>query len=85
MRQWAQTPGLQIAVVAKNATLVRDMCFDSRKSGLLSVIPPEEVVKYNSSLGETMLRLENATLSRGFGVETPDNLRGFDRSLSART
>ena len=82
VREWAQTPGLQIAVVAKNATLVRDICFESPKSGLLSVFPPEEVAKYNSSLGETTLRLKNGTLIRGFGAETPDNLRGwaFDKA-----
>jgi phage terminase large subunit-like protein len=82
VREWAQVPGQQIAVVAKNATLVRDICFDSPKSGLLSVFPPEEVVKYTSSLGETTLRLRNGTLIRGFGAETPDNLRGwaFDRA-----
>jgi phage terminase large subunit-like protein len=81
-REWAKTPGLQIAVVAKNATLVRDICFYSPKSGLLSIIPPEEVAKYNSSLGETTLRLKNGTLIRGFGAETPDNLRGwaFDKA-----
>ncbi|MFJ2247499.1 terminase large subunit domain-containing protein [Streptomyces sp. NPDC094461] len=80
--EWAKTPGSQIAVVARNATLVRDICFDSPKSGLLSVIPPEEVVKYKSSLGETTLLLKNGTLIRGFGAETPDNLRGwaFDKA-----
>ncbi|MGW3563065.1 terminase large subunit domain-containing protein [Streptomyces sp. NPDC000941] len=82
VREWAKAPGLQIAVVARNATLVRDICFESPKSGLLSVIPPEEVAKYNSSLGETTLRLKNGTLFRGFGAETPDNLRGwaFDKA-----
>uniref|UniRef100_A0AAU2UXA2 Terminase family protein n=1 Tax=Streptomyces sp. NBC_00003 TaxID=2903608 RepID=A0AAU2UXA2_9ACTN len=80
--EWAKTPGSQIAVVARNATLVRDICFDSPKSGLLSVIPPEEIVKYKSSLGETTLLLKNGTLIRGFGAETPDNLRGwaFDKA-----
>lgn len=82
VREWAKTPGLQIAVVAKNATLVRDICFASPKSGLLSVIPPEDVARYNSSLGETALRLKNGTVFRGFGAETPDNLRGwaFDKA-----
>ncbi|MGW1286369.1 hypothetical protein ACWDBD_48755 [Streptomyces sp. NPDC001118] len=82
VREWAKTPGLHIAVVAKNATLVRDICFGSPKSGLLSVIPPEDVAKYNSSLSETTLRLKNSTLIRGFGAETPDNLRGwaFDKA-----
>ncbi|WP_425834145.1 terminase large subunit domain-containing protein [Streptomyces fractus] len=81
-REWAQTPGAQIAVIAKNATLVRDICFESPKSGLLAVIPPEEIAEYKASLGNTTLRLKNGTLFRGFGAETPDNLRGwaFDKA-----
>ncbi|MER6383646.1 terminase family protein [Streptomyces sp. NPDC001250] len=67
---------------ASSTPEVRDICFGSPKSGLLSVIPPEDVAKYNSSLGETTLRLKNGTLIRGFGAETPDNLRGwaFDKA-----
>ncbi|NUR01254.1 MAG: DNA-packaging protein [Streptomyces sp.] len=82
VREWAQAPGSQIAVVAKNATLVRDICFESPKSGLLSVFPPEDVAKYNSSLGETTLRLTNGTLIPGFGAEILDNSRGwaFDKA-----
>lgn len=82
VKEWAKTPGLQIAVVAKNATLVRDICFDSPKSGLLAIIPAEDIARYNSSLGETTIRLRNGTVIRGFGAETPDNLRGwaFDKA-----
>lgn len=82
VRVWAAQPGQQIAVVAKNATLVRDICFESPKSGLLSVIEPDQVLRYNSSLGETAMRLRNGTVIRGFGAETPDNLRGwaFDKA-----
>ncbi|MBY8884759.1 terminase family protein [Streptomyces sp. PTM05] len=82
VREWARAPGLQLAVIAKNATLVRDICFESPKSGLLSVFPPEEVAKYNSSLGATVLELTNGTVIRGFGAEAPDNLRGwaFDKA-----
>jgi phage terminase large subunit-like protein len=32
-RTWSATPGQQIAVIAKNATLVRDICFLSRSRG----------------------------------------------------
>ncbi|MFK4104312.1 hypothetical protein ACI2L1_30380 [Streptomyces sp. NPDC019531] len=35
------------------------------------------MAKYDSSLGETTLRLTNGTLIRGFGAETPSNLRGW--------
>ncbi|MFE6186528.1 terminase large subunit domain-containing protein [Streptomyces sp. NPDC056465] len=77
VREWAATPNQQIAVIAKNATLVRDICFLSPKSGLLSVIPPEDIRRFNSSLGDTTLWLKNGTMIRGFGAETPDNLRGW--------
>jgi phage terminase large subunit-like protein len=50
-------------------------------SGLLTMFRPEEVARYTSGLGETTLRFKNGTMIRGFGAETPDNLRqwGFDK------
>ncbi|MCP3820341.1 hypothetical protein NLX86_20235 [Streptomyces sp. A3M-1-3] len=40
------------------------------------------MASYNSSLGETTLRLRSGTLIRGFGAQTLDNLRGwaFDKA-----
>lgn len=82
VRKWAETPGLFIAVVAKNETLVREICFESKKSGLLSVIPPEQIQSYSRSQGNVHLVLTNGTIIRGFGGEVPDNLRGwaFDKA-----
>ncbi|MFE0477486.1 terminase large subunit domain-containing protein [Streptomyces sp. NPDC058947] len=77
VRGWATTPGTMIAVVAKNATLVKEICFESPKSGLLAVIPPEDVRRYSPGNGLTTLRLKNGSAIYGFGAETPDNLRGF--------
>ncbi|MER5223816.1 terminase large subunit domain-containing protein [Streptomyces flaveus] len=77
VRAWAGTPGTMIAVVAKNATLVKEICFESPKSGLLAVIPPEDVRRYSPGNGLTTLRLKNGSAIYGFGAETPDNLRGF--------
>ncbi|MEU2540257.1 terminase large subunit domain-containing protein [Streptomyces iakyrus] len=77
VREWATTPGTMIAVVAKNATLVKEICFVSPKSGLLAVIPPEDVRRYSPVNGLTTLRLKNGSAIYGFGAETPDNLRGF--------
>ncbi|WP_438491803.1 terminase large subunit domain-containing protein [Streptomyces asiaticus] len=77
VRAWATTPGTMIAVVAKNATLVKEICFESPKSGLLAVIPPEGVRRYSPGNGLTTLRLKNGSAIYGFGAETPDNLRGF--------
>lgn len=82
VREWAKKPGQFIAVVAKNETLVREICFESKKSGLLHVIPPEEIKSYSRSAGNVHLVLKNGTIIRGFGGEVPDNLRGwaFDKA-----
>lgn len=82
VRVWVQTPGTHVCVLAKNATTVRDICFEHRTSGLLAVIPPEEIASYNRTLGDTVLTLVNGSVIRGFGAETPDNLRGpaFDKA-----
>lgn len=77
VRTWATTPGTMIAVVAKNATLVKEICFESPKSGILAVIPPEDIRRYSPGNGLTTLRLKNGSAIYGFGAETPDNLRGF--------
>ncbi|MGC9540022.1 terminase large subunit domain-containing protein [Streptomyces sp. UG1] len=75
--EWTTTPGTMIAVVAKNANLVKEICFESPKSGLLAVIPPEDIRRYSPGNGLTTLRLKNGSTIYGFGAETPDNLRGF--------
>lgn len=82
VKVWAQEPNLQIAVIAKNETLVREICFDSPKSGLLAVLDPADVVRYNSSRGSLSITLRNGTIIHGFGAEVPDNLRGwaFDKA-----
>jgi phage terminase large subunit-like protein len=82
VRVWAQKPNQFIAVVAKNETLVREICFESKKSGLLSVIPAEEILSYSKSTGNVHMVLKNGTIIRGFGGEVPDNLRGwaFDKA-----
>ncbi|MFI5685833.1 terminase large subunit domain-containing protein [Streptomyces sp. NPDC051636] len=77
VREWAAAPGTMIAVVAKNATLVKEICFESPKSGLLAVIAPEDIRRYSPGNGLTTLRLKNGSAIYGFGAETPDNLRGF--------
>ncbi|WP_372407453.1 terminase large subunit domain-containing protein [Streptomyces luteireticuli] len=75
--EWAAEPGTMIAVVAKNATLTQEICFESRTSGLLAVIPPEDIRRYSRGSGLTALHLKNGSSIYGFGAETPDNLRGF--------
>lgn len=80
VRYWAlQKPGQQIAVIAKKDSLVRSICFEHKKSGLLTVIPREQQLRYNASkgAGSLFLQLKNGSTIYGFSAETPDNLRGF--------
>lgn len=79
VRFWAETPGTQIAVVAKKESLVRSICFEHKTSGLLNVIPKDQQAKYNASggAGRFFLQLKNGSTIYGFSAETPDNLRGF--------
>lgn len=77
VKEWAKKPGQNIAVVAKKVTLAREICFESPKSGLLSIIPPEDIAEYHSDIGNLRLTLTNGTVIRGFGAEVPDNLRGW--------
>lgn len=68
-----ENPGSRIAIVAPTSADCRDTCVEG-ESGLLSVIPPECVVKWNRSLGE--LILWNDTQFKCFSAEEPDRLRG---------
>jgi len=79
-RHWEEVAprGLHIAVVARKDTLAREICFEHRKSGLLAVIPDEEIAEYNKSIGDLRLTLKNGTVFRGFGANEPDNLRGWE-------
>lgn len=84
VRQWAKVPGTRIAVLNKTASLVRSICFEHPKSGLLTVIPPEDVLRYvkGSGPGDLQIIMKNGSVIYGFGAEVPDNLRGwaFDKA-----
>lgn len=60
-------------VVAPTQADVRFTCFEG-ESGLLNVIPPECVAKYNAS--DLILTLANGATIRGFSAEKADRLRG---------
>jgi predicted phage terminase large subunit-like protein len=66
-------PGAQCAVIAPTFNDVRGTCFEG-VSGLLAVLPSDQVADYNKSRQE--LRLVNDALIRGFSADTPDRLRG---------
>lgn len=66
-------PGSRIAIVAPTHSACRDVCFEG-DSGLLNVIPQEEILKYNRSLGQ--LRLHNGSMVTSYSAGEPERLRG---------
>jgi len=75
---------LHIAVIHEGDRDVREICFEHPTSGLLAVIPPEEIARgrggrlaYVESSGDTTLTLRNGTVFRAFSSNDPDRLRGF--------
>ena len=75
--------GLPAYVVAPTQADVRFTCFEG-ESGLLAVIPPELVVKYNASDLILNLKCSNGEVSaiRGFSAEKGDRLRGPQAALA---
>lgn len=61
------------AVVAPTFADIRDTCLEG-ESGLLSVIPKEQIKNYNRSTAE--LDLVNGSRIKGFSADEPDRLRG---------
>ena len=71
---WAwQNPGTRWLVSAPTSADLRATCYEG-DSGLLSVIPPVLVAKYNSSLHE--LTLTNGSLIKGIPASEPERFRG---------
>ncbi len=69
----AAVPDTRIAVVGPTHGVVRDVCIEGR-SGILSVTPPEDIEKYNRSLGQVWLK--NGSVYFGYSSTEPDRLRG---------
>jgi phage terminase large subunit-like protein len=80
VREWVNESDkpLNIAVIGKKETLVREVCFQHRRSGLLAVFPEDEIEKYDKSIGSVTLTLKNGSVIRGFGANEPDNFRGYE-------
>ena len=70
---YEDSEALPRCVVAPTQADVRFTCFEG-ESGLLNVIPPECVLKYNAS--DLILTLTNGATIRGFSAEKADRLRG---------
>jgi predicted phage terminase large subunit-like protein len=69
----AKNPGSRSGVIAPTSSDIRGVCFEG-ESGIISILPPAMVKKYNSSLAE--ITLFNDALIKGFSAEEPSRLRG---------
>jgi len=71
---WAwEQPGTRWLVSAPTSADLRGTCYEG-ESGLLAVIPPKLVEKYNSSLHE--ITLTNGSLIKGIPASEPERFRG---------
>lgn len=79
VKYWTDTPGQMVAAVARTATTVKENCFEHRFSGLLKILPPEEVAEYRRGQGpgETRIVRTNGSVIYGFSAAEPDVLRGW--------
>lgn len=74
IREWAwERPKTRWLVAAPTYGDLVGVCFEG-ESGLLAVIPPELIAKYNKS--EVTIRLKNGSLIVGISAEKPERFRG---------
>lgn len=69
-----ENPGCRIGIIGMTAGAVRDTCYEG-ESGLVVVMPSDEILKYNRSLGQ--LTLKNGSRAFSFSGSDPEKLRGF--------
>ena len=67
-------PGIRVGIIGQTIGAARDICVEG-ESGLLAVINPNLIGKYNRSLGQ--LRLKNGSAAFTFSGADPEKLRGF--------
>jgi phage terminase large subunit-like protein len=72
-RQAHRFPGCRIAVVARTAADVRDVCIEG-ESGLLAIHPPADVPLYEPS--KRRLTWRNGSQATCYSADEPDLLRG---------
>lgn len=67
-------PGCRVGIIGQTIGSARDICVEG-ESGLLNVLNPKLIQKYNRSLGQ--LRLKNGAMAFTFSGADPEKLRGF--------
>lgn len=71
-------PGARIGIICPTYGVVRDVAIEG-ESGLLSILPPEDIDHYNRSLHQ--LTLKNGTRFFGYSGSDPERLRGPQHHL----
>lgn len=69
-----EEPGCRVGIIGQTIGAARDICVEG-ESGLLAVLNPKHIQKYNRSLGQ--LRLKNGSSAFTFSGGDPEKLRGF--------
>jgi phage terminase large subunit-like protein len=81
VRAALKVPGTQVAVIARSFGDVAESCFEHRRSGLLTVIPPGEVDRYLKPGGKPRLYLRNGSVAKAYSADALEALRGPDFDL----
>lgn len=67
-------PGCRVGIIGQSIGAARDVCLEG-EGGILDVIHPKLIAKYNRSLGQ--VRLVNGSQAHTFSGADPEKLRGF--------
>lgn len=73
-----ENPGVRVGIICPTYGQVRDVALEG-ESGLLAVVPAEEIAKYNRSLHQ--VTFVNGSLIAGFSGSDPERLRGPQHHL----
>lgn len=72
--QCTKYPGIRVGMIGQTVGAVRDVMIEG-ESGILGVTPPNEIKKYNRSLGQ--IHFANGSICYSFSGNDPEKLRGF--------
>lgn len=71
-------PGARIGIICPTYGVVRDVAYEG-ESGLLAILPPDELQAYNKSLNQ--LEMTNGSKFYGYSGADPERLRGPQHHL----
>lgn len=73
VREWARTPNVRIALVARTSADTRDVQIEG-ESGIMNIHPPSEMPTFEPS--KRRITWPNGSIATAFTSEAPDALRG---------